>query len=67
MSLPGPLVLGVRRILKNDAAAEDALQTTFLVLAKRASPIRLHSMFGNWLYSATRNAAVKAKAAIDKR
>jgi RNA polymerase sigma factor (sigma-70 family) len=57
------MVLGVcRRVLHNEADAEDAFQATFLVLVRKASSIVPRGMVGNWLYAVARNAALKAKA-----
>ena len=58
----GPMVLGVsRRILGNTHDAEEAFQTTFLVLVRKAESIRPRSMVGNWLYG------VACRIALDVR
>ena len=49
------------RILRNDADADDAFQTTFLVLAKKAGSVRGPSA-GAWLHRVAVNAALKLKA-----
>jgi RNA polymerase sigma factor (sigma-70 family) len=64
----GPMVLGVcRRVLGNQADAEDAFQVTFLILVKKAAAIVPRSMVGNWLYGVAHNTALKAKAMTSKR
>jgi RNA polymerase sigma factor (sigma-70 family) len=64
----GPMVLGVsRRILRNDADAQDAFQATFLVLVRRAHAIRPGGKLCNWLYGVARNCALKARAMNRKR
>jgi RNA polymerase sigma factor (sigma-70 family) len=64
----GPMVLGVcRRILRNEADAEDAFQATFLVLVRKAGAIRQRGMVSNWLYGVAQNTALKAKAMIQQR
>ncbi|MCI0462302.1 MAG: RNA polymerase sigma factor, partial [Gemmataceae bacterium] len=64
----GPMVLGVcRRILHNEADAEDAFQATFLVLVRKAASIRPRGMVGNWLYGVAHNTALKAKVMTSKR
>jgi RNA polymerase sigma factor (sigma-70 family) len=63
----GPMVLGVcRRILRNQADAEDAFQATFLVFLRKAASIRSRSTVSNWLYGVAHNTALKAKA-MDRR
>lgn len=64
----GPMVLGVcRRVLRNDADAQDALQATFLVLVHKASSVVPRALVGNWLYGVAHNTALKAKAMKRKR
>ena len=64
----GPMVLGVcRRILRNDADADDAFQATFLVLVRKAASVRPRGMLSNWLYGVAHNTALKAKAMNHKR
>src|SRR5215469_10531090 len=64
----GPMVLGVcRRILRNEADAEDAFQATFLVLVRKAGTIRYRGQVSNWLYGVAHNTALKARAMIRKR
>src|SRR5262245_35360990 len=64
----GPMVLGVcRRVLKNQADAEDAFQATFLVLVRKATSVVPRALVGNWLYGVAHNTALKAKAMNTKR
>jgi RNA polymerase sigma factor (sigma-70 family) len=64
----GPMVLGVcRRVLRNEADAEDAFQATFLVLVQKVASIRPQRMVGNWLYGVAFRTALKARAMSTKR
>src|SRR5205823_7673416 len=64
----GPMVLGVcRRVLRNEADAEDAFQATFVVLARKAASLRQRGLVGNWLYGVAHNSALKARAMNQKR
>jgi RNA polymerase sigma-70 factor (ECF subfamily) len=64
----GPMVLAVcRRVLRNEADAEDAFQATFLVLVKKAASVRPRGLVGNWLYGVAHTTALKARAMNTKR
>ncbi len=58
----GSLVLGVaRRVLADHHAAEDVLQATFLLLARKAPAINWRPNIAPWLYSAAYRLAMKAR------
>src|SRR5262245_5447039 len=64
----GPAVLGAcRRLLGNDADAEDAFQATFLVLVRKAHAVRRRGTVGAWLYGVACNVARKARANAVRR
>jgi RNA polymerase sigma factor (sigma-70 family) len=64
----GPRVLGVcRGILRDDHAADDAFQATFLVLAQRAGAIGRPERLGGWLAGVARRVARKARRAAARR
>jgi RNA polymerase sigma factor (sigma-70 family) len=59
----GAMVLGVcRRILRNEADAQDAFQATFLVFVRKAASIQPRAMVGNWLYGVAQRTSLKARA-----
>lgn len=64
----GPMVWGVcRRLLFDHHDAEDAFQSTFLVLARRAASVEPRDRVGHWLYGVAFQTARKARAMRAKR
>ncbi len=59
----GPMILGVgRRVLGDAHEAEDVLQATFLILARRTRAIGGKRSIGGWLHGVAHHVALKAKA-----
>jgi RNA polymerase sigma factor (sigma-70 family) len=64
----GPMVLGVcRRILGDMPAAEDAFQTTFLHLARKAASVLRRGSLAAWLYTVATRTACRARSAAARR
>jgi RNA polymerase sigma factor (sigma-70 family) len=64
----GPMVWRVcRGVLCGHHDAEDAFQTTFLVLVRRAASVWPREMVGNWLYGVARQTALKARMLAARR
>ncbi len=64
----GPMVLGVcRRILHEPQDVEDAFQSTFIVLVRRAGSIRDPLRLGAWLHGVARRVALRARGQARKQ
>jgi RNA polymerase sigma factor (sigma-70 family) len=64
----GPMVLlACRRLLGDADAAEDCLQATFLVLARRAASIRRRESLGAFLHGVACRVARRARASRSRR
>jgi RNA polymerase sigma factor (sigma-70 family) len=64
----GPMVLAVgRRVLGHVEDAEDVLQATFMLLARKAASIRQEAALGGWLHAVAFRLAVKAKGQAKMR
>jgi RNA polymerase sigma factor (sigma-70 family) len=64
----GPRVLAVcRRVIGQDAGADDAFQVTFLTLACKARSLRNRQSVGAWLYRVAYQVALRAKTNEKRR
>jgi RNA polymerase sigma factor (sigma-70 family) len=64
----GPLLLGVcRRVLANEHDAEEIVQATFLILARKAGSLGWRESVGPWLYQVAYRLAVRARMAAARR
>src|SRR5262249_12080298 len=64
----GPMVLAVcRRILDNDADAEDAFQATFLVLVRKAAAVDRHESVGSFLHGVALRTALRLRSDLANR
>jgi RNA polymerase sigma factor (sigma-70 family) len=58
----GPMVFRVcRQALNNHHSAQDAVQATFLVLARQASAIRKRQSISSWLFGVARRASARIR------
>ncbi len=64
----GPMVLKLcRSILRDPHEADDAFQTTFMLLAAKAGKIGNRELLGNWLYGVSLRTAMKARSRSTRR
>jgi RNA polymerase sigma factor (sigma-70 family) len=64
----GRLVLSAcRQVLRDEAAAEDAFQATFVALYQNAAKIRRRPSVGGWLFQVARRTALRARRAGERR
>jgi RNA polymerase sigma factor (sigma-70 family) len=59
----GAMVYNVcRRVLRDDHAAEDAFQASFLILARKAASVGRRDALPGWLYRVARRVALRARS-----
>jgi RNA polymerase sigma factor (sigma-70 family) len=68
MERHGPMVLRTcRAVLRDEHAAEDSFQATFLFLTRRASLLWVRESLGPWLYQVAYRVALAARSAEGRR
>jgi RNA polymerase sigma factor (sigma-70 family) len=64
----GPRVLGIcRKVLGRTPEVDDAFQSTFLLLARKAGSIRKRASLGSWLHGVAHRVAVRSRARSARR
>jgi RNA polymerase sigma factor (sigma-70 family) len=64
----GPMVFRVcRDVLRDEHAAEDAFQTTFLVLARKAPSLWVKNSLASWLHGVAHRVATRARSDAARR
>jgi len=64
----GPMVFRVcRGVLRDEHAAEDAFQATFLVLARKARSLWVKDSLGSWLHGVAHRVATRARSDAARR
>src|SRR5262249_18349676 len=63
----GLVFAACRRLLHNDADAEDVFQATFLVLARRPRSVRSACSVGPWLYGVALRLAARLRSDVRRR
>jgi RNA polymerase sigma factor (sigma-70 family) len=64
----GPMVLAVcRGVLREEHAAEDAFQATFLILVRKAGVLWVGDSLGGWLHRVAHRVALQARADAARR
>ncbi len=64
----GPMVLAAcRGVLRDEHAAEDAFQATFLILIRKASVLWVGESLGGWLHRVAYRVAMQARADVVRR
>jgi RNA polymerase sigma factor (sigma-70 family) len=63
----GAILAVCRRLLRDEHAAEDAFQATFLALSRRGRSIGRRQSVGGWLYRVAFRAALRARSRAGRR
>ncbi|HKB02630.1 MAG TPA: sigma-70 family RNA polymerase sigma factor [Gemmataceae bacterium] len=64
----GPLVLSAcRQVLRDDAAADDVFQATFVLLHQKAKSIRNRPSLAGWLFRVARRCATSVRRSAQRR